>query len=404
MAHRPSLKRKATAKRSYHHGNLREALLQATSGLLEKRAAESLTLRDVAKAAGVSHTAPYHHFKNMEEILATLVERAFADLVADMEALPATTDSDRLTMAGGLYISFALRHPALFRLMFGPMLAKKGKHKGLRQAAQKAVRTISSFAGQYDKERAAVLAMTGWAMAHGLASLAIEGVFDTLEMPIPDRDQAIVEVARNFMVMTSRRPEPEPAPVLTRGTAGSAMARRFVSASDLMKLANALRALETEGEDAHRLATIRLRLLTGLPARKLAALRWSDVDFRKGVLRPRGARSKGKTISLEPVVLDILRQLPRDATSQEVFPTAPGNRRDREGEAAWHKVVTSAGLPGLRVEDASAAIARRRASYGAPLPESGLRDTAKQSAETAEGFSRLLSDLFRPAPSGAECD
>ena len=190
--------------------------MQAASTLLEKRGAEGLTLRDVAKAAGVSHTAPYHHFKNMEEILATLAENAFAELVAELELLPSGGQADRLTMAGGVYFSFAIRHRALFRLMFGPLLAKNKSHAGLRRAAQKTFDTVFSFAAEIDEERAAVLTMTGWALSHGLATLALEDVFDAVNMQIPNLDEAIVEVAKTFMAMIAGRPEPARGPAPSR--------------------------------------------------------------------------------------------------------------------------------------------------------------------------------------------
>ena len=70
----------------YHHGELREALLDAAEWLLARRGAESLSLRDVARRAGVSHAAPYHHFAGLAELLAALAERSFAQLGAAMQA------------------------------------------------------------------------------------------------------------------------------------------------------------------------------------------------------------------------------------------------------------------------------------------------------------------------------
>ncbi|RZJ08327.1 MAG: TetR family transcriptional regulator, partial [Rubrivivax sp.] len=113
---------------AYHHGALRETLLDAAEALLAQRGADALSLRDVARGAGVSHAAPYHHFAGLPELLAALAARSFQQLGAAMQAgvdaHPADA-RDQLLAIATAYVDFARRRPARFRLMFGPVLASR---------------------------------------------------------------------------------------------------------------------------------------------------------------------------------------------------------------------------------------------------------------------------------------
>src|SRR5262245_1682880 len=97
---------------SYHHGDLRQAVLQTAGEIIEKEGLEALSLREVARRAGVSHSAPYRHFPDRERLLAALVEEGFSMLAEALEKRP------RREM-GEAYVEFALAHPERFRLMFG---------------------------------------------------------------------------------------------------------------------------------------------------------------------------------------------------------------------------------------------------------------------------------------------
>src|ERR1700761_6795031 len=108
----------ATTKTSYHHGDLRAALLTTAMGMLER--GEPFSLRAVARATGVSPTAPYRHFPDRDALESALAAQGLRDLKADLtrdRELPATVDE--LADLGAAYVEFALRRPALFRLMFG---------------------------------------------------------------------------------------------------------------------------------------------------------------------------------------------------------------------------------------------------------------------------------------------
>lgn len=173
--------RKAT--RPYHHGNLREALLVAAERLLAKRGSEALTLREVAKSAKVSHGAPYHHFKGREALLAAVAERGFIDLASAMLAVEGASPVERLRAIGAAYVGFARRHPARFRLMFGPLLALKREYPGLQQAAEGSFKVLLDAAHEVSPDDALELALLGWSMSHGLSHLGIDGVFDSMPLP-----------------------------------------------------------------------------------------------------------------------------------------------------------------------------------------------------------------------------
>jgi AcrR family transcriptional regulator len=173
-----------TAK-TYHHGNLREALLDAAEHLLPERGAEALTLREVAREAGVSHGAPYHHFGSREALLAAIAERGFDGLTAAMQAAEGSTPRDQLIGICEAYVAFAVQHPTRFRLMFGPLLAHKEPYPGLQQAAHRAFFVLQQSAETVSPSDAMPLALAGWSLAHGLAHLSIHAVFDSLPVPVP---------------------------------------------------------------------------------------------------------------------------------------------------------------------------------------------------------------------------
>jgi AcrR family transcriptional regulator len=175
------------ATKPYHHGNLRDSLLDAADALLAQTGAQALTLREVAKAAGVSHAAPYHHFASREQLLAAVAARAFAALAAAMveTGAGAPDHGQRLVDICEVYVEFARARPAQFRLMFGPMLAQKARHPELKQAAEAAFDVLLSAAGAFDAARGPELALTGWSLAHGLANLAIDEALTDLPVDVP---------------------------------------------------------------------------------------------------------------------------------------------------------------------------------------------------------------------------
>jgi AcrR family transcriptional regulator len=168
---------------SYHHGDLRNALIQAGLAILAEEGVHALTLRAVAGRAGVSQAAPYRHFTHKEALLAAIAEQGFEMLAAAVGAAAERYPSDpaaQLAEAGWAYVQFALAHPAHLRVMFGGQISTPTAHPGLRSAGATAFNCLVEIveAGQ----RAGVivdgapgqLALTAWALVHGLAVLSIE--------------------------------------------------------------------------------------------------------------------------------------------------------------------------------------------------------------------------------------
>jgi AcrR family transcriptional regulator len=114
-------------KGSYHHGNLRRALIDAALGLIEKEGPASLSLREVARRAGVSTAAPYRHFPSREALLAAVAEEGFRLLGDEIRrAIAAHDDAPRcLGEAGIAYVLFAAAHPSRYNVMLSPELADR---------------------------------------------------------------------------------------------------------------------------------------------------------------------------------------------------------------------------------------------------------------------------------------
>ncbi len=179
--------KRAARPKPYHHGHLRESLLDAADRLLSQRGAAGMTLRGVAKAAGVSHAAPYHHFATLRDLQATVAERAFVALAESVEAASAASDPrQRLVSICQAYVAFALRRPAHFRLMFGPVLAQRTRHPGLRHAGDRAFAAVTNAVRAYDPEQVRLVALIGWSLSHGLANLHIDRALESLPGPAPD--------------------------------------------------------------------------------------------------------------------------------------------------------------------------------------------------------------------------
>jgi AcrR family transcriptional regulator len=173
----------------YHHGNLRAGLLEAAEAVLAERGVHGLTLRDVARVAGVSHAAPYHHFGSLEALLAAVAERGFVALGEAMAAAVGVSDPrERLLRVSQAYVDCARAQPERFRLMFGPLLARKQDYPALQDAAQRAFGHVLAAAQAHDPQHGSQLALAGWSLAHGLSHLMIDGAFDGL--PIQRLDPA----------------------------------------------------------------------------------------------------------------------------------------------------------------------------------------------------------------------
>lgn len=157
-------------RRSYHHGDLRTAILRAAAELLEKQGIEALSLRDAARRAGVSHNAPYRHFTNRDALLAALAASGFERF---REALAAAERSGGLRARGEAYVRFALANPQHFRLMFGSGLPISGD-ANLREQAMRAFGGLQQAIASHAGKEAPHAAIAAWALVHGLSSLLLD--------------------------------------------------------------------------------------------------------------------------------------------------------------------------------------------------------------------------------------
>jgi len=168
--------------RSYHHGNLKQAVLEASLDLIRKAGPGAFTLREVARRAGVSHNAPYRHFRDKEELLAALAAEGFDRLTAAMTkvAEPATGALERFRASGRGYVEFALRYPQHFAVMF-EVPWKYELHPQTQAAGARAFGTLVRYVEACQAEGilppgdARPFALLAWSMVHGVAKLAISG-------------------------------------------------------------------------------------------------------------------------------------------------------------------------------------------------------------------------------------
>ena len=162
----------------YHHGHLREALLQAAIQLIAEVGPAGFTLREVARRAGVSHNAPYRHFPDREDLLAAVAAQGFRELnEAMLEAVTHHRSSvGRLKGAGLAYVEFALRRPEHFTVMFDAV--SKHRTPDSTEAAEQAFGTLLTLVKSCQDENrlpsvdVRQLALLAWSMVHGIAKLA----------------------------------------------------------------------------------------------------------------------------------------------------------------------------------------------------------------------------------------
>lgn len=166
----------SSSKIGYHHGDLARALEAAAMQLLERMPAAEISLREVARAADVSHNAPYHHFTDRRGLLKSLAERSMAELL-DAVRHGAVADSPRAALvgAGAAYIRFAAEHPNAFDVIYDPTVCVPGAPTEtmapLINELEAVLSAASSAAGLDEAEDVAAL----WGLAHGLGTLAAAG-------------------------------------------------------------------------------------------------------------------------------------------------------------------------------------------------------------------------------------
>ena len=172
-------------KKAYHHGDLRNSLLASAEPLLARKGVTDWSLREVAKAAGVSHAAPYRHFPDKTALLEAIAEEGFGRLQRACEAAERDHPADparQLVDAGMGYLFFAVEKPSVVHLMFGGVIALDDCGHDLAQAAdtsfQSLVRIVRNgqAAGLYRKADTLDLTLAAWSMVYGLSLMVTAGM------------------------------------------------------------------------------------------------------------------------------------------------------------------------------------------------------------------------------------
>ena len=183
-----------SARKPYHHGNLRESLLETGIRLIAEVGPVGFTLREVARRAGVSHNAPYRHFRDRDDLMAAIGTQGFRELTQSMRRASADQPDSlaALKSAGIAYITFALRRPQHFTVMFDAPEAAGSNHPDLAAAGKEAFDTLLSLVTRCQEETrlpagdSQAYALLAWTMVHGIAKLAI-----TRRLPFKNRGEML---------------------------------------------------------------------------------------------------------------------------------------------------------------------------------------------------------------------
>ncbi|MDH4983847.1 TetR/AcrR family transcriptional regulator [Hyphomicrobium sp. D-2] len=190
------------ARRGYHHGNLREALIAAALELISKKGPAGFTFADAARAAGVSPAAPYRHYRDRDALLADIARRgfdAFADALAQAWNDGKPTPRAAFERVGRAYLDFAAKEPAQFSAMFESGLPM-GDYPEVREAGERAFAVLRQACDALaatlppaKRPPSLMMALHIWSLSHGIAALFSRG--DAARRPIPMSAEDLLEAA-----------------------------------------------------------------------------------------------------------------------------------------------------------------------------------------------------------------
>jgi len=193
---------RADGRDSYHHGNLREALIQSALALIAERGPAGFTFAEVARAAGVSAAAPYRHFRDRNALVAEIARQGFERFAAALEAAWNQGQPDAVAAienCGRAYLAFARQEPASYAAMFEPgfpleddpglLRASDTAFAVVRRAAEAA---CAAWRGSGSRPPPMMMALHIWALAHGIASLFV-GRSDSVRRKLPMAPEDLLE-------------------------------------------------------------------------------------------------------------------------------------------------------------------------------------------------------------------
>ena len=171
----------------YHHGDVKNAIITAGIDIINEQGVENLSIRNAAKRIGVSHTAPYRHFKNKEDLLVAIAIKGFEILKNNIESAVSKidiSDPSALAEAGRAYIRFAVSNSNYYRIMFGDTIRNKTKYpeffKVYDRSFQKLIEIIKNNTDTHetDKTDHEITAIAVWSLLHGYCSLVLDNETD----------------------------------------------------------------------------------------------------------------------------------------------------------------------------------------------------------------------------------
>lgn len=212
-ARRPAAAKAATP---YHHGALREALLQAAERVLERDGLSGLTLRAVAREAGVSHAAPTHHFGDLTGLLSELAAVGFRQFNAAMASScnAAATPLERALARPKAYVAYAQAHPGMYGIMFRTERLDYSR-PSLQEAAEASFAGLANAIGAMRQEQISGDALTlnqgaaiarAWSMVHGFTMLLLDGRLEDILDRLPEGTTAERLLEAMLMVPVMAKP------------------------------------------------------------------------------------------------------------------------------------------------------------------------------------------------------
>lgn len=214
MTQRPASARNPAKKKGsdgYHHGYLRDALILAGRQVLEQEGVRALTMREVARRAGVSHAAPAHHFGSIGVFLAEIAALGFSELTRTLDDARADCASrkaaDQLCAMGCNYVRFALANRAVFQLMFGSetfTTATETLEESAKRAYQLLVNAVRDVAPDIEEAVLSARVDAAWAIVHGFSHLLLEGKV-CHDDPTPENiDRRVTHALRAYIIGLER--------------------------------------------------------------------------------------------------------------------------------------------------------------------------------------------------------
>ncbi len=195
-------------KNTYHHGDLRASLIQAAISLLPTKGAAHLSLREVAKVAGVSHTAPYRHFEDKAALLTAIAQTGFEQLTQSLLEVVKKQQNDpeqQLISAAEAYVDLGIANPEMMYLMFGGVLEIDSLSKTFSEKSANAFTGLEQIIingqalGIFKSGDSQSFAVSAWSLAHGLMMLLTAGQLRDIASSSEQKKQLSRTLAQNLL-------------------------------------------------------------------------------------------------------------------------------------------------------------------------------------------------------------